>query len=128
MTIWGFTGTREGMTFRQRTALLEIIQKDDTLLHGCCIGADAQAQYIAKHSKGAFTIGYPCDIESMRSHCDDDRTNDPKPPLERNKDIVDACIVLIAAPKTMQEEQRSGTWSTVRYARKHSKPTIILEP
>jgi predicted Rossmann fold nucleotide-binding protein DprA/Smf involved in DNA uptake len=49
-----------------------------------------------------------------------------KPYLDRNKDIVRVSIGLIAAPKTNKEEQRSGTWSTVRYATKTGKPLIIL--
>ena len=46
--------------------------------------------------------------------------------LERNRDIVDACDILIACPRTLKEELRSGTWATVRYARKVGKPVAIL--
>lgn len=43
---------------------------------------------------------------------------DIKEPLDRNKDIVDACPVLIAAPSDRVEKKRgSGTWATIRYAR-----------
>lgn len=42
-----------------------------------------------------------------------------KPYLERNKDIANEGIDgLIAAPSGWVEELRSGTWATVRYARK----------
>jgi predicted Rossmann fold nucleotide-binding protein DprA/Smf involved in DNA uptake len=52
----------------------------------------------------------------------------PKAPLDRNRDIVDAAAVLIAAPKEMTETLRSGTWATVRYARKQGKQVWIVWP
>jgi outer membrane protein insertion porin family len=48
-------------------------------------------------------------------------------PLDRNRAIVDSCDVLIACPKG-PEEQRSGTWATVRYARKQKKRIVIIWP
>lgn len=51
-----------------------------------------------------------------------------KPPLKRNYDIVDACDILLAAPRTLTEELRSGTWATIRYARKTGKKYLILAP
>jgi hypothetical protein len=50
-----------------------------------------------------------------------------KPPLERNEDIVDfGRDLLIAAPLQMVEVVRSGTWHTVRYARKKKVTVEIL--
>ncbi len=46
--------------------------------------------------------------------------------LDRNRDIVAAVSILIAAPETDIEEQRSGTWATVRYARKKGIPVVIV--
>ena len=44
----------------------------------------------------------------------------------QHKQIVNVCDVLIAAPSG-PEKLRSGTWSTVRYARKlHKNITIVL--
>ncbi len=51
-----------------------------------------------------------------------------KPYLARNRDIVNAADVLIAGPGGMEEIMRSGTWATVRYARKKQKPVIIVYP
>ena len=41
--------------------------------------------------------------------------------------LVDACEVLLATPKG-PEKLRSGTWATVRYARKVGKRIVIIEP
>jgi hypothetical protein len=50
-------------------------------------------------------------------------------PLTRNQKIVTDCDVLIACPKAMQEEQRgSGTWMTIRYARKVEKRYVVIYP
>ncbi len=55
------------------------------------------------------------------------RVLESKPYLERNRDIVDASEVLIACPSTREEVMRSGTWATVRYARKKGmKITLIF--
>jgi predicted Rossmann fold nucleotide-binding protein DprA/Smf involved in DNA uptake len=48
--------------------------------------------------------------------------------LERNKDIVSESDFLIAAPDSKKERLRSGTWATVRHARKLGKRVMILEP
>jgi hypothetical protein len=32
----------------------------------------------------------------------------------------------VACPRTDQEQRRSGTWATVRYARKVGKPVLII--
>jgi hypothetical protein len=48
--------------------------------------------------------------------------------LERNKDIVRESASLIAAPLQAEEQQRSGTWSTVRFARKIGKPVFLILP
>jgi hypothetical protein len=34
---------------------------------------------------------------------------------------------LIATPESLTEELRSGTWATIRYARKIKKPCLILD-
>lgn len=82
--------------------------------HGDCVGADHEAAKIAK-GLGYRIVGHPgpygetCGLN--------DFTHDRKPYFERNRDIVLACGEVYAAPETWQEELRSGTWATVRYAR-----------
>lgn len=130
----GFTGTRRGMTFVQRRRL-----RDDVLWpmqpsdfdHGDCIGSDAQSHPIAILC-GAKIHLRPSLVTSLRAFCEIrtgvDTFYSPKPPLVRNRDIVDASKVLIATPGEMTEQLRSGTWSTIRYARKHGRRVIIIFP
>ena len=126
----GFTGTREGMTDQQRATVLRLLSKElldaEWLHHGDCIGADHQAGQIAIFC-GVKQHAHPPTSDRLRAWTLADRTDKPLPYLERNRAIVDATDILIAAPRG-PEEQRSGTWSTVRYARKVGKPVIIVWP
>jgi len=113
----GFTGTREGMTVAQRSALRQLIT-ECYFHHGDCIGADAQAQEIALRSKCKVII-HPPDKAALRAYCKG-WTNrcQPLPYLLRNEAIVECTELLIAAPESDSEVLRSGTWATIRYARK----------
>ena len=130
--IYGFTGTRNGMTEHQKQTL-ELILRDCTkpasFHHGGCRGADRQAHCVAFLLTSV--VVYPGDADRYRKweqHLDTCELRPWKPYLERNHDIVDACEILIAAPKSLTEELRSGTWATIRYARKIGRPVIILDP
>ena len=52
----------------------------------------------------------------------------PQFALKRNCDIVLAGVELIACPHQMSEVLRSGTWSTVRFARKIKKRVVMVWP
>lgn len=125
----GFTGSRYGLTKRQFHNLDGLVFwriRDCTFHHGVCIGADKQAHDIAKIL--GFTVeGHPPIERRWRATCDCDVLHEPKNYLERNHDIVDATEILIACPRG-PEELRSGTWSTVRYARKKGRQVVILWP
>jgi hypothetical protein len=133
----GFTGTREGMTdvqlARFRSGLARLVEAGAVLFrHGCCVGADEQAAVaVVAHHPEVTVFGHPSDLPGLTSDdamrcCDD--TAYPEPPLDRNRHIVDGCDVLVACPKGMAEEQRSGTWATVRYARVQNKRVVIVWP
>jgi hypothetical protein len=135
----GFTGTREGMTENQKQELykqlLTYLGHAIWFHHGCCVGADAEAHEIAfslNVMKFPYThvsfVGHPCDISRMTAKMVCESMHKPYRPLTRNRKIVEECDVLIAAPRTINEELRSGTWATIRYARKAGKPVIVLEP
>lgn len=132
----GFTGTQSGTTSEQQTTVhrtLVMLGATD-LAHGDCVGADSQADDIARElglrvhlhppsdpRKRAWCIVPPADPDLLVIYS-------AKPYLERNRDIVDACEALIAAPKESAETLRSGTWATIRYCRKVGKPIFIVWP
>jgi hypothetical protein len=130
----GFTGTRHGMTEVQRgevmflTAMFAGIAKRFTRArHGMCIGADEEFHRIAR-SCGYAIDGHPCNISRLRADCHVDTLHPSKSPLVRNADIVDASTVMIAAPYEATEQQRGGTWTTIRMARKAGRPLAIVLP
>lgn len=133
LLVAGFTGTREGMTDEQQAALREMLALSDVLKHGDCQGADEEAHNIMLAlGRGLVSkfieIHPPYHIE-MRAWCNGaNQVFKPRPYLERNQDIVKSSTVLIAAPKGFEEEERSGTWSTVRYAKSCGKPIRIIFP
>lgn len=128
----GFTGTQRGMTNSQKRKLGELLVSlhATEFHHGDCIGADEQADAIAR-SLGIVPDIHPPNDDKKRAFCHrrgPSRMHDPEPYLVRNKHIVNACDRLIAAPQTLVEELRSGTWSTVRYAKKTGCKGTILAP
>lgn len=137
--IIGFTGTQKGMTARQFYWLSKTLIKlasSETLTkahHGDCIGADDEFHFLlcldeAFMWKNVIIEIHPSTIESKRAFNKADIIHDPKAPLERNKNIVDASDLLIATPKEKEEVLRSGTWSTIRHVRKLKKEIIIIYP
>jgi hypothetical protein len=77
---------------------------------------------------GYYIVIHPPLYDNKRAFCIGDEICSKKDYLDRNRDIVDNCDLLIATPKETTEVLRSGTWSTVRYAKKIGKPIVIIEP
>lgn len=111
----GFSGTRKGMSDKQKSAF-QILLAGDVLHHGDCVGADADAHQIARRSSGISIELHPPSDDKLRAFCDWDEWNIPKPYLDRNRDIVNASTVLVACPGVMKEQHHGGTWFTIRYA------------
>lgn len=126
--IAGFTGSRQGMSEKQRIELTHLfkIHEINTLHHGCCTGADEQAHRIAE-KLNIFIVGHPPVNKFHLSDCIEscNKFLRSKPYLERNYDIVNSCEILFVAP-SVPERLRSGTWSTKRYAEKIGKRFHIL--
>ncbi len=134
--IIGFTGTRKGLSSKQMMALDAWVKENEShitgLLHGCAIGADVwMVRRIKACSKFIPVYGYPCHIEKDTAK-DAIKMSDTvyrkARPLDRNRTIVSHCARLIACPALMEEEQRSGTWATIRYARKEECAVTIFWP
>lgn len=132
----GFTGTQEGMTPAQSQTVFDEMMlygqdPDDWVAeahHGLCVGADEQFHRLLSYMHKSLVVhGHPPINRSKVANCDVDVMHPPLEYLARNREIVEACTVLFAAPKG-QEALRSGTWSTVRYARRIGKPIRIVWP
>lgn len=124
----GFTGTREGLTTRQSVALRALLGTlTGTLHHGDCLGADSEAHRLAR-VLGLSVHIHPPRSSTYRAFEAGNLVHAPLPYLARNHAIVHATSALIAAPRTGQEESRSGTWATVRYARRLGRPIAIITP
>lgn len=127
-----FTGTQKGLTLLQRKALANelLVNANVEVTHsGDCKGADDEFRKIAievyPHAKHE---GHPCDIEYMRANGKFHIVHTSKPPLDRNRDMVDVSAMLYGCPKGKDEELRSGTWATIRYARKLNRPITLIFP
>ena len=128
----GFTGTREGMSDHQKAALKMAMTAasldgiENILHHGDCKGADEEAHAIAVELGWDIVI-HPPTKRIMRAYCGDGAIIlPPMDYLARDEAIVNASRFMFAAPKSDKEERRSGTWYTVRYARKMGKRVILL--
>ena len=125
----GFTGTRQGMTAEQARALRDLLRSHPgaALHHGDCVGADEQAHDIAV-SLGCSVVIHPPLEDRQRAFKPAPRIHTPRPYLVRNKDIVRETELLIAAPAEPSEQHRSGTWSTVRFARRQGRAVWLIQP
>ena len=96
---------------------------------GDCIGADFEfATIVDCVAPDAVIHSHPPENKSKRAYTRCDVIHPAKEYLVRNKEIVRAADFLIACPKTQFEETRSGTWATVRFARRCNMPIVILWP
>lgn len=131
----GFTGTRKGMTFAQEFQLKDVLgyfwdvaharRARAELHYGGQNGADLGARTVAKEY-GYHVETYPCPGVVADEETKVDVWHEVFPPLTRNRNIVAAVDILVAAPETDEEELRSGTWATVRYARARGIPVVML--
>lgn len=129
--IIGFTGTRDGMSGEQYAKLALAFKKFKPTVfhHGCCVGADAEAHAMVRDMfPKCKIVGHP----PLNKHneapvvCHEYRPRAGY--LYRNHDIVDECKRLIATPKERSEVLRSGTWATIRYARRIHRSITVIKP
>lgn len=129
--IVGFTGTRDGMTRLQQALFIDRMASlcPHEFHHGDDDGADREAHELVRlHHPRCTIVAHPPENDAHRAFCKADKIMPTKPYLDRNRAIVFCCDELVAAPKTLAEELRSGTWATIRWARRSGKPTYLLRP
>jgi hypothetical protein len=133
MKTLGFTGTRDQLTSAQFGQLNEIILKLDPEIvrHGSCRGADATFHTIASNLARNIIVHPPIEQGKLFAKCEGPHViavMEPTTYFARNRDIVDTSEALIACPREMTEQDRGGTWYTVKYARKKGKMIFIIWP
>lgn len=138
----GFTATRHGLTPLQKEGVyinLETIlsrhiiefsieRKEVQFHHGKCKGGDRAGLSIAKQFD-FWTVAHPSDLTNWTFFdLESDEERSIRPPLERDYNIVNECDIVIACPFEMDEVRRSGTWSTIRCAKRLNKLLVVIYP
>lgn len=128
----GFTGTRRGLSEPQRVELVETLARLRTegardFHYGDCVGADAEAFDVA-FKLGYWTVAHLPTDDRTRAQTFPHIAREPLPFLERNRAIVEESDILIACPGQLREVLRSGTWATIRYARRIGRLVILIWP
>jgi hypothetical protein len=130
--IYGFTGSRKGMTDQQEVMFEGLISGIKKFIHGSCTGSDVQAARIVRKTfKTHIPIhAYPGpeDDPCREDSRVDDFVAEPMTHFARNRKIVQDCQELIATPAEMTEQATGGTWYTIRYARKIGRKVTIIWP
>jgi len=133
----GLTGTRNGMTGRQRQEVVRWLANHQTeeARHGDCIGADEEFHHIALTDAVRRIVIHPPDNDRFRAFCEGGIFGPtevvilpPRPYIIRDHAMVDAVDVLLATPATRREVLHSGTWATVRYAKKIRRELHVFLP
>lgn len=145
----GFTGTRQGMTPKQQLGIISALKHIEyfgTMTffpgnspvagncpelwahHGDCKGSDEEFHGFAMN-RGYNVHVHPPNIDRLRAFCLGTINSPPRSYIGRDKDITETCLFLLATP---HGEERSllysGTWATIRMARRLKKPVVIFWP
>lgn len=112
------TGSRHGGSDAQLEELRVVLLRlgATELHHGDCVGVDAQSHAIGRELRLRIVVHPPL-MDAARAWCAGDVVLPPMGYIPRDHALVDASAYLIALPDG-PERLRSGTWLTVRYARR----------
>jgi hypothetical protein len=138
--ILGFTGTRGIVTGPQLRWLYDFLDDDinseereiEAVHHGACIGADMEMHMACLERGIPLFVHPPTKTNFLAVECLTPIKNlvtvlPAKPYLNRDRDIVGAASALVALPGKAEAEG-GGTWYTVNFAARMSKPAIIVHP
>jgi hypothetical protein len=135
----GFTGTQDGLQVSQYQALRELVRGFVSIMappsvvahHGDCVGADATFDEICRRL-GVRRHAHPgCDrsgVSPKRAYCQAETVEEPMWYIDRNHVIVGLVLTLVACPGGYTEEERSGTWATIRHARRLRRTVTLVYP
>ena len=132
------SGTRAGMTVAQKDAFADVLHKHaavQQLLHGDCIGADAQCHRLARQAGGQLAVHiYPPKDERQRAWCQVGDAGElvvhkADTYLRRDFKMVKDADLVVAFPSGRKEQRRgSGTWAVIREARRKGVPLVVVFP
>jgi hypothetical protein len=94
------------------------------IVHGDCVGADAEADAIAA-TLGLARYAYPSNAYRYRAHRDRDGCvflGPPSPPLQRNAWIIRDGAACVGLPRAFSR----GTWRAIEIARSLGRPLLVL--
>lgn len=127
----GVTGSRNGFTcdtqkYETLLAIAKAYEPGAEFHHGDCVGVDdVTARYA--HRICYRTVAWPPLREDHRAWVPSDAVMACAPYKVRNNSIIACSDVMIAAPSGPEEENpRSGTWATIRRARKQGVPIEVV--
>ena len=129
-----FTGVRnppEGSKNKVRLLLMTLDPEESELVIGCCVGIDQMVGEEGK--KFGFKIYGVVPADRLRvdplfaNYCTSfEFMPDGTDYMDRNSRLIEISYDLHAFPMTAEEEVRSGTWSTVRRARRKGMIVTII--
>jgi hypothetical protein len=118
------------MTPAQRNGCVGVLARlrPDTVHHGDAVGADAEFHDLAR-AIGARIVVHPATVRAHRAFRVGDESRSPTAKTARDRAVVDASDLLIAAPADPDDEgPESGTWYTIQYAVWAGKSIVVLWP
>lgn len=130
----GFTGTRKGMTQQQFLTFQRVTESwyITEFHHGACVGADEQAvTAISNVIPSKCIFAHPPADGKLLSRVAlglSANVHEPMPYLQRDREIVRDSWILLSTPETFEEVLRSGTWTTMRYAKAARHPVFNIQP
>lgn len=134
------TGSRHGLSDGQRARLIDLICEApiSEFHYGDCKGVDEEAFWLCVElGSGGVMHAHPATLNpkwdaQWRAHTTDHSdmvgiiTHEPKHPLARNQDMVDAADIVWAFPEN--DSGTGGTWFTINYARARGVPVEVALP
>jgi len=129
--IFGVTGTRSGMTDKQKENVNDFfsgyVKEINELHHGDCVGVDVELAEIAD-GLGYNVVCHPPEKTDLRAYHKSGEIREPFSYFKRNRNIVDECDILLVIPYQDEWQSNGGTWYTHDYANKKNKDIVIFYP
>ena len=129
----GWTASRHGLSpIQQAVARIVLTDLRDrrgatTLHHGDCVGGDAVGVLAALKLRYRI-VGHPPVETKLRAYLPTHEDRAALHYLARDQQIVNESSILLGWPNTEEEIARSGTWATIRMARRAGLPRLVITP